>query len=172
MARTIIDSNRYMTLATADPSGRPWASPVYFAANGYRELFWVSPPEATHSRNIAERPEVGIVIFDSTVPINTGRGVYMAAVAELLDAAEVERGIGIFSSRSKGARGRGVDGGRRAAAGRPASLPRRRVRALAPRAGAAPHGGAAGVDQRTPTRSTTKTSVSSGPITPPAPRLP
>jgi DNA polymerase IV len=29
-----------------------------------------------------------------------------------------------------------------------------------------------GEDQRTPTRSTTKTSVSSGPITPPAPRLP
>jgi drug/metabolite transporter (DMT)-like permease len=32
--------------------------------------------------------------------------------------------------------------------------------------------GPAGVDQPTPTRSTTKTSVSSGPITPPAPREP
>jgi hypothetical protein len=32
--------------------------------------------------------------------------------------------------------------------------------------------GSAGVDQPTPTRSTTKTSVSSGPITPPAPREP
>lgn len=101
LARTIIDSNLYMTLATADASGRPWASPVYYAANGYHELFWVSRPEATHSRNLAVRPEVGIVIFDSTVPIDTGGGVYMAAVAEQLAAAEVERGIGIFSSRSQ-----------------------------------------------------------------------
>lgn len=101
MTRTIIDSNLYMTLATADASGRPWASPVYYAANGYHELFWVSRPEATHSRNLAVRPEVGIVIFDSTVPIDTGGGVYMAAVAEQLAAAEVERGISIFSSRSQ-----------------------------------------------------------------------
>ena len=30
-ARTIIDANLYMTLGTADETGRPWASPVYFA---------------------------------------------------------------------------------------------------------------------------------------------
>ena len=29
MAREIIDANLYMTLATADSEGRPWASPVY-----------------------------------------------------------------------------------------------------------------------------------------------
>ena len=27
-ARGIIDANRYMTLATADAEGEPWASPV------------------------------------------------------------------------------------------------------------------------------------------------
>lgn len=78
IARAMIDDNLYMTLATADPSGRPWASPVYYAVAGYREFFWVSEPEATHSRNLASRPELAIVIFDSTVPINTGRGVYMS----------------------------------------------------------------------------------------------
>ncbi|MGH2983761.1 MAG: pyridoxamine 5'-phosphate oxidase family protein [Solirubrobacterales bacterium] len=31
VARAIIDSNLYMTLGTADQSGRPWVSPVYFA---------------------------------------------------------------------------------------------------------------------------------------------
>src|SRR3954452_16553290 len=44
--REIIDSNLYMVLATADRSGQPWASPVYFAASGYRQFFWVSRPEA------------------------------------------------------------------------------------------------------------------------------
>jgi predicted pyridoxine 5'-phosphate oxidase superfamily flavin-nucleotide-binding protein len=37
VARSIVDSNRYMTLATADESGRPWASPVWFAHAGYTE---------------------------------------------------------------------------------------------------------------------------------------
>ena len=90
-----------MVLATADEGGRPWASPVYFANNGYSEFFWVSSPEATHSRNIATRPEVGIVVFDSQVPIGTGHGVYMPAVAEEVAGAELERGIEIFSQRSE-----------------------------------------------------------------------
>jgi nitroimidazol reductase NimA-like FMN-containing flavoprotein (pyridoxamine 5'-phosphate oxidase superfamily) len=56
VVRGIIDDNQYMILATADGRGRPWASPVYFANSGYAEFFWVSSPEATHSRNIAVRP--------------------------------------------------------------------------------------------------------------------
>ena len=68
--------------APADGSGRPWVSPVYYAAAGYAEFFWVSSPEATHSRNIAARPQVSIVVFDSQVPIGTGQGVYMSAVAD------------------------------------------------------------------------------------------
>src|SRR5215208_2508025 len=62
-ARPIIDSNFYMTLGTADEEGRPWVSPVYYAAEGYAKFYWVSSPEATHSRNLAVRPEVGIAIF-------------------------------------------------------------------------------------------------------------
>jgi hypothetical protein len=97
---TIVDANLYMTVATADEAGRPWASPVYFAVAGYREFFWVSSPDAQHSRNIAARPEVGIVIFDSRTAINTGGGAYMSAVAAEVTGAELDRGIGVFSERS------------------------------------------------------------------------
>ncbi|HEY2960762.1 MAG TPA: pyridoxamine 5'-phosphate oxidase family protein [Actinomycetota bacterium] len=100
VVRKIIDANLYMVLATADAAGRPWASPVYFANSGYHEFFWVSSPEATHSRNIAVRPQVGIVVFDSQVPIGTGQAVYMEAVAEEVTGAEVERGVEVFSRRS------------------------------------------------------------------------
>jgi hypothetical protein len=101
MARAIVDGNRYMTLGTADAGGLPWASPVWYAPASYRELFWVSRPGARHSLNIAVRPEVGIVIFDSTVPISTGKAVYMAAHAEEVgDADEIERGMSVFSRRS------------------------------------------------------------------------
>jgi hypothetical protein len=37
-ARTIIDANLYMTLATADEAGRPWASPVYYAPSNYNAV--------------------------------------------------------------------------------------------------------------------------------------
>jgi nitroimidazol reductase NimA-like FMN-containing flavoprotein (pyridoxamine 5'-phosphate oxidase superfamily) len=97
VARETIDANLYMVLATADEAGRPWASPVYFANAGYTEFFWVSSPEATHSKNIARRPDVGIVVFDSTVPIGTGQGVYMTAIAEAVEPAGLERGIDVFS---------------------------------------------------------------------------
>jgi hypothetical protein len=101
LARAIIDANSYMTLGTADPSGLPWVAPVWFAAAGYREFFWVSAPESTHSRNIAERAQVAIVIFDSTVPIYSGQAVYMSALAHELPGADIPRAIDIFSRRSE-----------------------------------------------------------------------
>ena len=68
VARSIVDSGSYMTLATADEAGRPWASPVWYAPSAYREYYWVSSPEARHSRNLAARTQLSIVIFDSRAP--------------------------------------------------------------------------------------------------------
>src|SRR5437868_1618172 len=98
--RDIVEASRYLVLATADAAGRPWSSPVYFAHIGFTEFFWVSSPGVTHSRNIAVRPEVGIVIFDSQVAIGTGQGVYMSATARMLEDGETARGIEAFSRRS------------------------------------------------------------------------
>jgi nitroimidazol reductase NimA-like FMN-containing flavoprotein (pyridoxamine 5'-phosphate oxidase superfamily) len=101
IARAILDAGIYVVLATADSDGVPWASPVWFAKEGYRELYWVSYPGARHSQNIAVRPQIAIVVFDSTVPPGTGQGVYMTATAEqLTDAAAIEHGIGVFSRKS------------------------------------------------------------------------
>ena len=94
------DRDLCMTIATADREGRPWASPVYYAVDGYRELVWVSDPGATHSRNLAERPQIAIVIYDSTQRINTGRGVYMSAHAGPLADPKIDRALEIFSKRS------------------------------------------------------------------------
>ena len=100
-ARGILDAQLYLVLATADADGRPWSTPVYYAHHGPSELFWVSSPDATHSRNIAVRPEVGIVVFDSGAPISTGQGVYMpATAAEVVDEDDLSRGTDVFSRRS------------------------------------------------------------------------
>ena len=73
---------------------------MYYAVDGYREFVWVSDPDATHSRNLAERPQIAIVIFDSTQRINTGRGVYMSAHAEPVTDPQIDRALEIFSERS------------------------------------------------------------------------
>jgi Pyridoxamine 5'-phosphate oxidase len=100
-ARAVVDSNSYMTLGTADESGRPWVSPVWFAHSAYREFFWVSSPDARHSINLAARPDVGIVIFDSQVSPAAAEAVYVSARAEELSGDEVEPGIEIFSRKSE-----------------------------------------------------------------------
>ena len=100
VARDIIDANQYLVLATADATGRPWCSPVYYAHVSYRELYWVSLPDVAHSRNIASRPEVGIAIFDSHARIGTGQGVYMSALASQVPDAEIASAIATFSARS------------------------------------------------------------------------
>jgi Pyridoxamine 5'-phosphate oxidase len=77
----IVAANRYMVLATAGADGTPWATPVWFATADCRDFYWISKPGARHSENIEVRPEIGIVIFDSTVAPGHGRGVYMRATA-------------------------------------------------------------------------------------------
>lgn len=99
--RAIVDANAYMTLATADVHGNPWASPVWYATVDCREFVWVSSPEARHSRNLAGRPELAIVIFDSRQRPGTGEGVYVSARAEPVPEGELDRCLGIFSTISR-----------------------------------------------------------------------
>ncbi len=77
LAKRIIDSNLYMTLATADGEGRPWASPVWFAHERY-----------------------------STLPMGNGQAVYLEAEVEQLEGDSTERAIAVFSSRSRECGGR------------------------------------------------------------------
>ena len=100
IARAIIEGNLYLVLGTADRDGRPWVTPVYYAPASPREFLWVSRPDATHSRNLEARKDVSIVIFDSSVPISTGQGVYMSGTAEELSGEAAEEAIEVFSRRS------------------------------------------------------------------------
>jgi nitroimidazol reductase NimA-like FMN-containing flavoprotein (pyridoxamine 5'-phosphate oxidase superfamily) len=96
----MVDAALYLVLGTADGSGNPWATPVYFAHSDYRDFLWVSRPTARHSRNIEAREEVGLVIFDSRVPINTGKAVYVEARAQEAEEAERAAVLEIYSQRA------------------------------------------------------------------------
>jgi nitroimidazol reductase NimA-like FMN-containing flavoprotein (pyridoxamine 5'-phosphate oxidase superfamily) len=100
VARAVIDANQYMTLATADTAGRPWACPVWFAHRDYREFIWLSRPGARHSVNLAGRREVAIVIFDSTAAPRDRQAVYVEGVARELSATELDERVDVYSRRS------------------------------------------------------------------------
>jgi hypothetical protein len=97
IARAVVDKNLYMTLGTADETGTPWVSPVYFVTAGYRSFYWASITAASHSRNLAVRPELSIVVFDSQVPVYQGRAVFMTAIGEELSGPELGAGIVVYN---------------------------------------------------------------------------
>lgn len=99
MGRELIDTTLFMALGTADEAGLPWISPVYFAPNGYSEFYWVSVPEVTHSVNIARRPQVSIVVYDSRQRPGSGLAVYMSATASRVAEEDLDRGLDIFNNR-------------------------------------------------------------------------
>jgi nitroimidazol reductase NimA-like FMN-containing flavoprotein (pyridoxamine 5'-phosphate oxidase superfamily) len=101
-ARRMIEANSYLTLATADAAGRPWATPVWFAhdADDDGDLFvWVSKPGARHSQNIAARPAVAIVVYDSTVPVGGAAAMYAEATAEEVPAADRAAAIAVYNRK-------------------------------------------------------------------------
>jgi nitroimidazol reductase NimA-like FMN-containing flavoprotein (pyridoxamine 5'-phosphate oxidase superfamily) len=94
MARRVIDHNRYLVLGTVEPDGRPRLSPVFYTPAHYRDFYWVSSPTARHSRNVAERPEVEIVIFDSSVGPGQGQAVYLSALAREVPEDDLSSHLG------------------------------------------------------------------------------
>jgi hypothetical protein len=81
MARRVIDRNLYMVLGTLDPDGQPRLSPVFYTAARYQDFYWVSVPDAHHSHNVAQRPDVRIVVFDSSLLPSATEAVYITAAA-------------------------------------------------------------------------------------------
>jgi nitroimidazol reductase NimA-like FMN-containing flavoprotein (pyridoxamine 5'-phosphate oxidase superfamily) len=98
LARSIVDTNRFMALGTADDAGTPWVSPVWYAPVSYREYIWVSRPGTRHSRNLAERSQVAITIYDSHRP-GGWAAVYMAGTA--VEVKEIDTALDVFNARSE-----------------------------------------------------------------------
>lgn len=98
-AAAVIESNKYLTLATVDAAGTPWATPVYFTPDGHTDFYWVSAPEAQHSRNIAGNATVSVAIFDSSVAIGQATAVYLTAQAKQVPDDELADRARFFAAR-------------------------------------------------------------------------
>jgi hypothetical protein len=105
MAREVIDTNPYLVLGTADDSGFPRVTPVFFGHDGYRDFYWVSRPDAIHSLHVSQRPTVNAVIYDSTVRVGHGRAVYLTGRARQVADAELPDRCRVAFRPLAGARG-------------------------------------------------------------------
>jgi hypothetical protein len=88
---------------------------VYYTPARYSDFYWVSSAGAQHSRNLAERPETEIVIFDSTAPAGQGEAVYITATAGDLRGGALQlyvartRSCEVHVAANYPVHGRGVD---------------------------------------------------------------
>jgi hypothetical protein len=103
-ARDVLDSVRYVVLATLDEDGRPRTSPVYFTPDRYARLYWVSHPDTQHSANLHRDPRASGVVFDSTRPPGLGEAVYVTGTAREIGVHELAAHVPVAFDPARGAR--------------------------------------------------------------------
>lgn len=106
-AHRALERNRYMVLGTVGLDGTARLSPVFFTHTNARTFYWVSSPEAQHSRNIAERPRVSLVVFDGDKQPSADKdALFVSATAEQVPGAELAEvcGSAFAEAARRGAR--------------------------------------------------------------------
>jgi uncharacterized protein YhbP (UPF0306 family) len=66
MAGSLLDASTLCAIATVRPRGGAYVNTAYFASSPEFDLFWLSDPDAEHSRNLRANPAAAIAIYDST----------------------------------------------------------------------------------------------------------
>lgn len=99
-ARSVVAAATYLTLATADAQGRPWATPVWFAERDCAEFVWVSRPGARHSVNLAGRPSVALAVFDPAVAVGGAAAVYVEAEAAEVGPDDRADALAVYNGRT------------------------------------------------------------------------
>jgi len=98
----LLDSNKHMVISTADISGKPWVSPVFFVYDSEYNLYWISSKNTRHSQNIRENNRIAIVVFGTIPDSNKNDGVYFDAEAEeLSDISKIEDAIKILNEKQQ-----------------------------------------------------------------------
>jgi len=95
----LLAENLYLVLGTTNDDGRPWVTPVFYAADGEQRIVWVSAPESRHSRNIAARPDVAITVFDSHAPIGGAEALYLEGTATLVTDDDPAADLTLLNAR-------------------------------------------------------------------------
>lgn len=75
-------SNTTLALGTAGPGGRPFGTPVFFAADPELGLVFFSDPDTLHVQHVIGRPEASATIYPATDDFMEIRGLQVAGTVE------------------------------------------------------------------------------------------
>ncbi len=99
-AKKILATIRYATISSVDENGKPWAAPVWYVFDD-NNIYWWSPVDSQHSKNIAHNSNIYITIFDSTAPEGDGFGLYMRAEAHIITDDELDSAIDLYNQSTE-----------------------------------------------------------------------
>lgn len=100
-AKNILETIRYATVSSVDNNGIPWAAPVWYVIDNEENLYWWSPIDSQHSRNIVHNSNIYITIFNSTVAEGDGLGLYLRAEAGVVVDNELDVAIEHYNSSTR-----------------------------------------------------------------------
>ncbi len=98
-AQYILEHNKYMVVATSTKSGKPWASPVFYAHDDNFNFYFLSAIDSLHAKNLVENPDVALVIYDSKQPIGFAEQIQVLGKATVLDLKEVGKAIEVYCEK-------------------------------------------------------------------------
>jgi uncharacterized protein YhbP (UPF0306 family) len=99
--KKILEKIRYATISTVDETGAPWAAPVWYVFDDNFDIYWWSPLETQHSKNICNNPNIYVTVFDSTLPEGEGVGLYLRARAGEISDDELNAAIERYNNSTK-----------------------------------------------------------------------
>lgn len=85
--REVLESTT-LSLSTAGPTGRPFATPVFFAADGDLGLVFFSDPDTLHVRHVIGRADAAAAIYPATGDWTEIRGLQVAGTVERIHPGE------------------------------------------------------------------------------------
>jgi uncharacterized protein YhbP (UPF0306 family) len=86
---------------TGKQSRSAGAAPVWYVYDGDLNIYWWSPVEAQHSRNISTNTNVYITVFDSTLPEGEGKGLYLRAEAKEIEDDKLDSVIELYNETTE-----------------------------------------------------------------------
>ena len=96
-ALAVVTGCEVATLATAGPEG-PWASPVFYAPDGF-DLIFVSSPRSRHARHLAADPRCSAAVHPPPDDWRTITGVQMAGRVHELGGADEAASVARYLRR-------------------------------------------------------------------------
>ncbi len=95
----ILNNTHLMSLAVSDAKG-PWVADVVFIYDKDMNIYWMSDPEARHSKTIVLNKKVAASITCSTISKEPNLGIQFEGIAEKLEGIQFKLLIKHLTKRS------------------------------------------------------------------------